>query len=106
MTNLTFDNLLLVCLIGALQPLLLGFAPRLRLPSVVVEIGAGVVLGPAVLHVIDVDEPVAVLSWLGLAFRSPATTPASEPASTPWGSGSSSRSSTSPPAFASIWRGC
>jgi Kef-type K+ transport system membrane component KefB len=68
MTNLTFDNLLLVCLVGALVPLLLGFAPRLRLPSVVVEIGAGVVLGPAVLHVIDVDEPVAVLSWLGLAF--------------------------------------
>jgi Kef-type K+ transport system membrane component KefB len=68
MTDLSFDNLLLVCAVGALVPLALGFVPRLRLPSVVVEIGAGVVLGPAVLHIVDVDAPVAVLSWLGLAF--------------------------------------
>lgn len=68
MTDLSFDNLLLVCIVGALVPMALGFVPRLRLPSVVIEIGAGVILGPAVLHIIDVDAPVAVLSWLGLAF--------------------------------------
>ncbi len=68
MNDLSFDNLLLVCLVGALVPLLLGFTPRLRLPSVVVEIGAGVLLGPAVLSIIEIDGPVAVLSWLGLAF--------------------------------------
>jgi Kef-type K+ transport system membrane component KefB len=68
MTDLSFDNLLLVCLIGAVVPIALRFAPRLRLPSVVVEIGVGVVCGPAVLGLIEVDAPVAVLSWLGLAF--------------------------------------
>jgi Kef-type K+ transport system membrane component KefB len=68
MTDLSFDNLLLACLIGAVVPMALGFVPRLLLPSVVVEIAAGVILGPAVLNVIHVDTPVAVLSWLGLAF--------------------------------------
>lgn len=68
MTNLSYTNLLLVCLVGAAVPLILGFLPRLRLPSVVIEIAAGVALGPAVLGWISVDGPVAVLSWLGLAF--------------------------------------
>jgi hypothetical protein len=68
MTDLSFDNLLWVCLIGALVPITLGFAPRLRLPSVVVEIGVSVLLGRAVLDLIHIDAPVAVLSWLGLAF--------------------------------------
>lgn len=68
MDELSFENLFLVCLVAAAVPLLLGFVPRLRVPSVVLEIGAGVVIGPAVLGWVGVDVPVAVLSWLGLAF--------------------------------------
>jgi Kef-type K+ transport system membrane component KefB len=68
MAELSFDNLLLVCLVAAAVPLLLASVPRLRVPSVVLEIGAGVALGPAALGLIEVDVAVAVLSWLGLAF--------------------------------------
>ncbi|HEV3398221.1 MAG TPA: cation:proton antiporter, partial [Actinomycetes bacterium] len=49
-------------------PLLLGLLPGLRLPSVVLEIVAGIVLGPSVLGWVQVDLPVQVLSLLGLAF--------------------------------------
>ena len=47
---------------------MLGFMPAVRLPAVVLEIVAGIVLGPAVLGWVEVDEPVRVLSILGLAF--------------------------------------
>ncbi len=68
MDGLRFDNLLIVCAVAFTVPLLLGLAPRLRLPSVVVEILAGVVLGPSVLGWVHVDQVVAVLSILGLGF--------------------------------------
>nr|WP_221382880.1 cation:proton antiporter [Actinoplanes polyasparticus] len=68
MTELSYQNLLLVCAVGALVPLALGLLPRLRIPSVVVEIGAGIVIGPAVLGWVEADTPVVVLSWLGLTF--------------------------------------
>ena len=68
MDELSFDNLFVVCAVAAAVPLLLGYLPRLRVPSVVVEIGAGVVLGPALLGWVQVDAAVATLSWLGLAF--------------------------------------
>ncbi|MCM4082320.1 cation:proton antiporter [Paractinoplanes hotanensis] len=68
MTELSYENLLLVCLVGALVPLTLGLLPRVRLPSVVLEITAGVLLGPAVLGWVRADAPVAVLGWLGLTF--------------------------------------
>ena len=68
MDELSYQNLLLVCLVGALIPIALGLLPRLRLPSVVLEIAAGVIIGPAVLGWVQADTPVAVLSWLGLTF--------------------------------------
>jgi Kef-type K+ transport system membrane component KefB len=49
-------------------PFALGLAPRLRLPSVVLEILAGIVIGPAVLGWVEVDEPIEVLNVIGLAF--------------------------------------
>jgi Kef-type K+ transport system membrane component KefB len=42
--------------------------PRLRIPGVVLEIVAGVVLGPSVLGWVEVDVPVQVLALFGLAF--------------------------------------
>jgi Kef-type K+ transport system membrane component KefB len=68
MEGMSFENLFLVCLIAAAVPLLLACVPRLRVPSVVLEIGAGVVLGPAALGIVEVDAAVGVLAWLGLAF--------------------------------------
>ena len=68
MPDVSFTNLVFICAVGAAAPLLLGFAPRLRLPSVVLEIVAGVILGPSVLGWVTVDLPVQILSLIGLAF--------------------------------------
>ena len=40
----------------------------MRLPSVVLEIVAGIVVGPSVLGWVQVDETVAVIALIGLAF--------------------------------------
>jgi Kef-type K+ transport system membrane component KefB len=66
--DVSFGNLFIVTLVAAAAPLALGFAPRLRLPSVVLELVAGIVLGPAVLGWVEVDLPVQILSLIGLAF--------------------------------------
>src|SRR5688572_11342707 len=66
--EIEFTNLLIVVAIAFAVPLALGLAPRLRLPSVVVELIAGIVVGPAVLGWVEVDEPVRVLAIVGLAF--------------------------------------
>jgi Kef-type K+ transport system membrane component KefB len=60
-------QLVWVAAVAFLAPLLLGLAPRLRVPGVVLEIVAGIILGP-VLHWVHVDLPIQVLSTLGLAF--------------------------------------
>ena len=68
MPDVSFLNLLVVAAVAAIVPLALGWAPRLRMPAVVLEIVAGVVLGPSVLGWVEVDLPVQVLALLGLAF--------------------------------------
>ncbi len=40
-----FDNLLIVVAVAFAAPLLLGFFPAVKLPSVVLEILAGIVIG-------------------------------------------------------------
>ncbi len=68
MPPVSFVNLLAVAAIAFAAPMLLGLFPRLRIPGVVVEIVAGIVVGPAVLGWIRVDQPVQILAILGLAF--------------------------------------
>jgi Kef-type K+ transport system membrane component KefB len=63
-----FTNLLIIVAAGFAAPLALGFVPALRVPSIVVEIVLGIIIGPAVLGWVHVDDPVQVLSTLGLAF--------------------------------------
>jgi len=66
--DVSFTNLLIITAVAAAVPLALGWAPRLRIPGVVLEIIAGVVLGPSVLGWVRVDLPVQVLALFGLAF--------------------------------------
>jgi Kef-type K+ transport system membrane component KefB len=66
--EISFDNLLIVVAAGFAAPLALGLVPRLRLPAVVLEIVIGIVIGPAVLGWVEVDQAVEVLSLIGLAF--------------------------------------
>jgi Kef-type K+ transport system membrane component KefB len=63
-----FSGLLIVVAVGFLSPFLLGLAPKLRLPSVVFEIVAGIIIGPSVLGWVEVDETIEVLALVGLAF--------------------------------------
>jgi Kef-type K+ transport system membrane component KefB len=66
--DVSFTNLLIVTVVAAAVPFALGWVPRLRIPAVVLEIVAGVVLGPSVLGWVEVDLPVQVLAIFGLAF--------------------------------------
>lgn len=68
MTTLSFGNLLVVAAIAVAAPLLLGLVPSLRVPAVVLEIVAGIVVGPAGFGWVEVDVPVEVLALIGLAF--------------------------------------
>jgi Kef-type K+ transport system membrane component KefB len=64
----SLDNLLLVMAVAFAAPLILGLFPRLQLPSVVLEIVAGIVIGPSVLGWAEVDQAVQVVALIGLAF--------------------------------------
>jgi Kef-type K+ transport system membrane component KefB len=68
MADVHFGGLLAVLAIAFLAPLLLGLVPWLRLPSVVVELIAGIVVGPSVLGWVEVDDAIRVLATIGLAF--------------------------------------
>jgi Kef-type K+ transport system membrane component KefB len=64
----SFQGLLIVAVVAFLVPLLLGLSPARRLPPVILEIAAGIVIGPSVLGWVRVDLPISILSVLGLAF--------------------------------------
>src|SRR5262245_41811655 len=62
------ENLLVVALIAFAAPLALGLVPALRLPAVVLEIVAGIVVGPAGLGWVGADVGVRIRALCGLAF--------------------------------------
>jgi Kef-type K+ transport system membrane component KefB len=68
MTDVSFSSLAVVLGVAFVAPLALGLIPRLRVPAVVLEIVLGIVVGPQVLGWATVDQPVQILSLVGLAF--------------------------------------
>ena len=68
MEAVSLDNLAIVSAVAFAAPLLLGFAPWLRAPSVLIEILAGVVLGPSLLGWVVADAAVQVLSLIGVGY--------------------------------------
>jgi Kef-type K+ transport system membrane component KefB len=64
----SLTNLLLVSVVAFAAPFVLGLFPRLRLPSVVLEIIAGIVIGPSVLGIVTADQAVSVIALMGLTF--------------------------------------
>ena len=68
MPTVHFTNLLIVVAVGFLAPLALGFFPRVRLPSIVLEIVLGIVIGPSGLGWVAPDLAVSILALVGLAF--------------------------------------
>jgi Kef-type K+ transport system membrane component KefB len=65
---ISLTGVLVVAAIAFLVPLGLGFVPSVRIPSVVLEIVAGILIGPAVLGLVEAELPLQVLALLGLAF--------------------------------------
>ena len=65
--EISFTSVAVVAAVALVAPLALGLT-RLRLPAIVLEIVLGIIVGPQVLGWAKVDEPVEVLSLIGLAF--------------------------------------
>ena len=68
MQEISFSGLVVVAAVALLAPLVIGLVPRLRLPAVVLEIVAGIVVGPAVLDWVETDTVIRVFALFGLAF--------------------------------------
>ena len=64
----SFSGLLIISAVAFGAPFLLGLFPRVRVPAVVLEIVAGIVVGPSVLAWVEIDDTIAVVATLGLAF--------------------------------------
>ncbi len=62
-----FASLLVIATIAAFVPLLVGLL-RIKVAEVVLLLGAGVLFGPQVLGLIEVDDSIALLSDLGLGM--------------------------------------
>ena len=68
MLAISFNSVLIIAGIAVLVPVVLGLLPRLPVPGAVLEVIAGIVVGPSVLGWVRVDAPVEVLSDLGLGM--------------------------------------
>jgi Kef-type K+ transport system membrane component KefB len=67
-TATSFNGLLIVTGIALAAPLAVATVPWLKVPSVVLEIIAGIVVGPAVLGWVTIGPAVQILAVVGLAF--------------------------------------
>jgi Kef-type K+ transport system membrane component KefB len=68
MLPISFNSVLIIAGISVFVPVVLGLLPGLPVPGAVLEVIAGIVVGPSVLGWARVDAPVQVLSTLGLGM--------------------------------------
>ncbi len=68
MSTMSFNGLLIISAIAVAAPILAASVRRVKLPSVVVEIVAGIIVGSSVLGWVRIDQPVNAVALLGLAF--------------------------------------
>ena len=68
MEDPAFSGLLFVVAAAFVAPFVLGLFPKVRLPAVVLEIVAGILIGPSVLGWVQVDATIQVLATIGLVF--------------------------------------
>jgi Kef-type K+ transport system membrane component KefB len=69
MPDVSFDGLLIVAVIAVAAPIVVATVPGLRrIPAVVLEILAGIAVGPAGLGWVHPDMAISVLALVGLAF--------------------------------------
>ena len=60
-------TLFVILAIAFVAPLIVAVVPRLRVPALVLEILIGIVVGPSALNLVEVSEPIKLISELGLA---------------------------------------
>lgn len=60
-------TLLIILAIAFAAPLVVTLAPWLRLPALVIEILLGILVGPAVLDLVAITDPIKLLAEIGLA---------------------------------------
>lgn len=60
-------TLVVILAIAFTAPLICNLAPWLRLPALVLEIALGIIVGPDVLDLIELSEPIELLAEIGLA---------------------------------------
>ena len=68
MAQTSFTGLAIVAAVAFLVPLLLELVPGLPIPAGVLELVVGIVIGPAVLGWVGVDDPIRVLGAIGLGY--------------------------------------
>src|ERR1700757_4147447 len=66
MPDVSFTNLLIVAAVAVLAPLTVGFAPRLRIPAVVLGIIGGIIHRPSGPRWVPFDLPVQIRALFGL----------------------------------------
>jgi Kef-type K+ transport system membrane component KefB len=65
----SFASLVVIAAIAVAAPLVVALFPRIRVPAVVLEIVAGIIVGPHGLKLVKtIDVPVQILALVGLAF--------------------------------------
>lgn len=65
---ISFNGLLVIAAVAVFVPVVLGLLPALPVPGAVLEVIAGIVIGPSVLGWVHIDAPITVLSDLGLGM--------------------------------------
>jgi Kef-type K+ transport system membrane component KefB len=66
--EITEASIVVVAAVAVLAPILADLTPRVRVPIVVAEVALGVIVGPEVLGLAEVDDFIDALSVFGLAF--------------------------------------
>jgi Kef-type K+ transport system membrane component KefB len=66
--GLDYGNLLIAMAAATIAPLVLDLLPLPAIPPIVIEIVAGILIGPQVLDLVRVDAPLEVFSQVGLVF--------------------------------------
>jgi len=68
MKEVSFNGLLIVTVVAFTAPIVVATIRWVKFPSPVLEIIAGIAIGPAGLGWVKVDPPIQILSLVGLAF--------------------------------------
>jgi hypothetical protein len=68
MSAVSFTGLLIISVIAVVTPVAAASIKPVKVPSAVVEIVAGIAVGPSLLGWVKIDQPIDTIALRGLAF--------------------------------------